>query len=159
MAKEITEESGIHEEWYREANDMTIEKLPEFMRKLTQDYTHDYGTICHAVASAALAAAHTINHDPNQGGITGFQASCIMWEFISKWMSCDGKPMRLLDYEKMLYPQYEKTFRSISKSTAEWLQEKAKEILGGGDFLHEEVREHLEAVANGWIPFDYRVVD
>lgn len=51
MTKEpINETDGIHEQWMPVAQEMTMEGLPEFLRHLTEDYHHDYGTICHAIA-------------------------------------------------------------------------------------------------------------
>jgi len=73
--KLIREEDGIQKEWYEEARKMTVEQLPMFLKKLVEDYQHDYGTICHAVAAGALSAAHAVNHSPT-GGITGFQPLC-----------------------------------------------------------------------------------
>ena len=94
-----------HRGEYEEARAQTVATLPEFVRKLTEDYSHDYGTICHAIAAAALAAAHAVDHSP-AGGITGFQSGCIMWEFIQEWQHLRGKPLRLTNYEDMLFPQY-----------------------------------------------------
>jgi hypothetical protein len=125
----VTEENSqeLIQDWYKHAKEMTIDKLPEFLKQLSEDYNYDYGTICHAITSAGIAAMSAINNT-EQGGITGFQASCIMWEFIKRWMHYDS-PMRLVQYNDMLYPQYEYKFKSISKNIWKWLQEKAKENL------------------------------
>jgi hypothetical protein len=156
--KQITEEDKVHEKWYEEARDMTPDKLPEFIRKLTEDYSHDYGTICHAVAAAAIGAAWSVDHSP-AGGITGFQAGCIMWSFIQKWMSKDG-PMRLVDYSNMLYPQYNHAFeKKINKDTWEWLQKEAKKNLKASPQAHENVVEHWQSIADGYVPFGYVVID
>ncbi len=98
----ITEEMGVHKDWYKQAEKQTLESLPEFMRHLLSDYQHDYGTICHAVAACAVGAAWAANSAPH-GGITGFQAGAVMWEFIRHW-KYDGqdKPLQLLDWENAL---------------------------------------------------------
>lgn len=75
--KTITEEDKVHENWYKEAKDMDMQKLPQFVNGLLEDYEHDYGTICHALSAAAVATMWAMNRDERQGGITGFQASCI----------------------------------------------------------------------------------
>jgi len=81
----ITEESGTHEEWYKEARNIrNIKQLKKFIKKM-KSYNHDYGTICHAMTAAALAAMWVVDRDPICGGITGFQAGCIMWEFMRRW--------------------------------------------------------------------------
>lgn len=152
----ITEEMGIHKEWY--AARPTLAELPEFLRKLTEDYGHDYGTICHAIAAGALAAARAINGSP-QGGITGFQAGAIMWQFISEWMGKQGQPMRLVDYGDLLYPQYLDKFKTISADTWEWMQAQAKERLTEVEGAHPEVRSHWQAIADGNVPAGFAVSD
>lgn len=158
MAEAITEEQGIHKAWYDEAKAMTAENFPEFFRKLTEDFDHDYGTICHAVAAAAVGAANAVNRSP-AGGITGFQASCIMWEFLRHWNHIDG-PARLLQFDDMMYPQYARKFTSISSETWEWLQKKAKEKLAehpDGNSVHPDVIAHWRTIAAGDVPFGLAV--
>lgn len=154
----ITEESKVHEQWYVDAKAVTADTLPAFITKLTTEYQHDYGTICHAVAAAGIAAMSAVNASP-AGGITGFQASCIMWEFIKRWMHIDG-PARLLQYDNMLFPQYEHKFRAIDKDTWEYLQAKAtKDLADKVETLHPRVRAHMETIVAGTVPFGYRVED
>lgn len=155
---EVTEESGVHKDWYVRAKNMdTPERLAEFVKELSE-LEHDYGTICHAVAASALAAGHVVDHSPN-GGITGFHAVAIMWEFISHWLPQDG-PQRLISFDDMLYPQYERKFRTITKGTWKWLQKTASDRLvehNGKNRAHEDVRRHWKRVAAGHVPFGYRV--
>ena len=148
----LEESMHIHDAWYEEAGHMTLDKLPEFLERLQNRYEHDYGTICHAIAASAIATAWAMNHGP-QGGITGFQAGAIMWEFIKHWGHLEG-PARLQDFEKMLYPQYEEHFNSIDKDTFEYLQKKAAENLAeekGSD----SIREHWQSIVDGKVPFGY----
>lgn len=154
----ITEEDQKHLEWYEEARGMTLEKLPEFLRKLSEDYSHDYGTCVHMIAASAIAAAWAMNNTPS-GNITGFQASCVMWEFIQRWGGYERKPLRLLDYSNMLYPQYDHHFdKTISKETWKWLQEKAKENYDErGDGTHPNVVMHWVSIIENKIPFGFSV--
>ena len=151
----ITEEMGLHKGWYEEARQMTVEKLPEFIRKLTQDYDHDYGTICHAIAAAAVGAAWAVEHSP-VGGITGFQASCITWELIRHWGGIEG-PARLVQYENMLFPQYGHNFTAISAETWKWLQEQAAKKIAESDHAHPAVIAHWKRIAAGEVPFGLAV--
>ncbi len=122
----ITEEMGIHKDWYNDAKNQNMETLTPFINSILSDYHHDYGTICHALAASAIAAARAANKT-DVGGISGFQAGCVMWEFIKNWMSLDG-PLRLIKYEEMLYPQYAHKFEKfITPEIMKLLQEKAKE--------------------------------
>lgn len=156
--KEITEKMGVHEDWYEEAKEITPENLDEFIKKLTEDYNHDYGTICHACAAAAIAGATAIDNS-EQGGITGFQAGCIMWEFIRKWMiGNDEQPMKLLKYEDLLYPQYGYRFNTISKEGWEWVKEQAEKNLKE-ESACAEVKQHWRDITNEQVPFRLKIED
>jgi len=155
MKRKITEEDKVHEEWYKEARDMTPEKLSDFIRKLTEDYEHNYGTICHAASAAAVAAARAIDHSPT-GGITGFQAGCIMWGFVQNWMGLKS-PLRMINYEDMLYPQHDYKYeKTISKDVWEWLQEEAKKKIEEHPNSNGRVVEHWKSIVDGKIPFGYK---
>lgn len=82
----ITEKDNkdIIDGWFKAAKEQTLETLPSFMNHILNDYTHDYGTICHALTACAIGAAYA-GDKSKQGGITGFQAGCIMWDFIRHW--------------------------------------------------------------------------
>lgn len=161
MKKQITEEMKEHEQWYIDAKEHTLETLPAFLNHLLNDYEHDYGTICHALAAGAIATMKAMNKTP-QGGITGFQAGAIMWEFIKNWMHFDG-PMRLLTYKDMLYPLNEDTYMTISKDTHEWLIKEAKDRLSlskeENEFISQNIRDHWEKIAAGEVPFGYKLKD
>lgn len=149
---------NIHNDWYEEAKNMTLDELPKFINKLLNDYKHDYGTICHAFTASAIATLNAMNKH-EQGGITGFQASCIMWEFIKHWIYSDNKiGLKIIDYDKFLYPQYEKNFdKVLDKRTWQLIQEEAKRNLESSNFAHPNVIRHWQSIANGKVPFGYRV--
>ena len=143
--QQISEKMMTHEEWYKEAKEMSLDKLPEFLRKLTEDYGHDYGTICHAMTAGAIATMWAINKSPT-GGITGFQAGYIMWQFIRQWNYSSNKTgLKLIDYDNFLYPQYEDKFeKTISKETWNAIQKQAKENLDESNTEHEKYLKDLE---------------
>lgn len=123
--KQITEKDNEQEIWFKEAEKQTLETLPEFIRHLLEDYGHDYGTICHALAS------------------------------MEHWNNVKF-PSRLIRYEEMLYPQYGYKFTAISKETWKWLQEEATKTLLKYH-IHPSVERHLTEIANGIVPFGYKV--
>lgn len=158
MRKKIKEEDNIHKEWYDQANKQTLETLPEFLRMLSEDFEHDYGTICHAVTAASVAAAYALMSTP-QGGITGFQAGAVMWEFIRYWSYKSNKSgLRIIDYDNLLYPQYVENFdKVITKNQWSKLQEQAKLNLEESTMAVDRVRKHWESIAAGNIPFGFKL--
>jgi hypothetical protein len=155
--EKIKEEDNIQNEWYEEAREMTLEKLPDFLDHLLTDYEHDYGTICHALSAGSVATAWAMNK-ADQGGITGFQAGFVMWGFIQNWSTqYKDKPLRLIDFHDMLYPQYEYKFdKTISEDTWKYLQEEAGKLLRENKGV-PEVRKHWTSVKNGVVPFGHTV--
>lgn len=120
---------------------------------------NDYGKICYAMAAAMEATLNYINRGPN-GGITGFQASMIGWEMVMKLLVHGENKcgLRLVDYENMLYPQYEDKFeKTIDKDTWEALQKEAKKRLAEVKGAHPEVIKHWKKIAEGKVPFGYKV--
>lgn len=158
--RQITEEQDqdVIKGWYERARAIqNTEELTAFINDLTGKYKHDYGTICHAVAAAALAGAYTVNSHPTQGGITGFQSGAVFWEFAQHWMHING-PAKLMQYEQMLYPQNEESFAPILKpAVMKWLQEEAKKKLEEAPSAHPNVRAHWERIVDGRSPFGYLV--
>jgi hypothetical protein len=151
--KEITEADLVQVDWYKEAKNQTLESLPDFLNHLANDYVHDHGTGCHAVAAAALGAAWAMN-----------QAGCIMWEFIKKWMYPDNKcGMRIIDYDKMLYPQYGEQFTQKTLEKEQWdimREEAAKliEVNRNSKTVSPEVLNHWISIRNGKAPFGYTII-
>jgi len=147
------------DEWYREARTIdSPEALRQFAEHLVTAYRHDYGTICHAIAAAALAGAYAVENSPT-GGITGFQSGAVMWQFIQEWTQEPG-PKRLVKYADLLYPQSVARLVSLSRSTSDWLQAQAQEKLDTADVarVHPDVWAHWQQLAEGHIPAPF-VVD
>lgn len=159
--EKINEEQRLEKEWFKEATEQTIETLPKFIHHVMNDYEHDYGTICHAIAACSLAAVWAANKH-EQGYITGFQASFVMWDFIKEWMySSNQSGLRIVDYDDMLYPQYKDKFdKIISKETFECLQKAAQESLDEvkqGREAHPNVIKHWKSIVAGNVPFGYKI--
>ena len=162
MAQVINEDMHLEEQWFAEAAKQTPETLMEFFNHVMNDYVHDCWTICHAVAACAIAAAWAADRSEGaQGGITGSQAGFVMWDFIRQWEYSSNKSgMRLVDFDNMLYPQYEYRFdKAISKRVWESLQEQAKENLEAKEYAADEARAHWQSIVDGHVPCGYKVVD
>lgn len=143
VPKQITEGMNIQGDWYKRAKEMTVEELPNFIKELLTDYVHDYGTICHALAAGAIGAAWAMNKE-HQGGITGFQAGGVMWDFIRHWYFDDNKiGLKLINYDNLLYPQYKESYaKTISKEVWDKLKQEAQRN------LDEKERQHQEYLDN-----------
>lgn len=156
----ITEEMHLEKEWFANAKKQTLETLPAFMKHVLNDYCHDYGTICHAISACAIAAAWAADGS-EQGGITGFQAGFVMWDFIRQWRYSSNKSaLKIIDYDDMLYPQYEYKFtnKEIPQSIWESLKKQAEELLREEKtYAHETVIEHWQRIIDGNVPFGYTV--
>lgn len=159
--KAITEKDNLHLEWYEQSRSKemnSVEQLSSFITELLTEYAHDYGTICHAVVAAGLAAMNVVNEDKKSGGITGFQAQCIMWELINQWDTFGEGPKRMTCYSKLLYPQYEHEFqKTITPSTWKWIQDKAQKNIEESPNAATSVMDHWKRILAGQIPFGYVV--
>jgi hypothetical protein len=150
---------ALRDSWYSEAAKQTVETLPAFMEMLAE-FQHDYNTAPYAITAAALGASWAMDKTPHCG-ITGFQAGCIMWEYIQNWNIClKDKPLSLVNYESMLYPQYGYKFTTINTRTWKWIQEQAYEKYNAADWaVCDEVKEHWKSIIDGKVPFGYTVRD
>lgn len=172
----VTEKMHPEKEWFKEATGQTVESLPEFINHLMNDYEHDYGTIVHAIAACAIAAAWAADRTEN-GGITGFQASFVMWDFIRQWSKPNNKcGLKLVDYDDFLFPQYDYKYeKTLSKDNWEAIQKEAERMLEEIDanqkeaeeragevdvrhpHPHPDVVKHWQAIVAGNVPFGYRI--
>lgn len=152
----LTEEQDgeLIEMWWKDAAACrSIDDATVFARRLLTDYRHDYGTICHAIGAGSLAMAWGMNGEP-EGGITGFQSGFVMWGFVQHWMSLEGQPLRLVQYNDLLYPQSDHKFTELSSETATSLVAKAKELLAEErpHGMSDVVRQRWEEIATGEFP-------
>jgi len=145
LKEDSTEFQTLNNEWKEQAHKQTLETLPKFLEHLANDYQHDYGTICHASAAAAIAGASAINNSA-QGGITRFQAGAVMWSFIKEWeFRSNRTSLRLIDYDNMLYPQYAHQFeKDISRSIWNSIQKAAKNSIDAANEDYETYIVNLE---------------
>ena len=152
----VTEDMHPEKEWFEQARNMTVEELPEFIRHLTEDYYNDYGTACHAVAAGAVAAAWALCE---KEGLSSFQAGFVMWDFIRNWTCQSNKcGLKLLDYDDMLYPQYDDKYeKTISSHVWRALQNEAAERLKKEMNACESVKAHWASIVAGQVPFGYKV--
>ena len=156
----VTEEMHPEKAWFSEAKKISEEGLTDFYARIIHGYNHDYGTACHAVAACALASACAACGDKDIG-LSSFQAGFVMWDFIREWTKQGNKcGLKLVDYDDFLYPQYEEKFdKVIRRSVWENIQKEAKKNLEKVEFVHPEVRKHWQNIADGIVPFGYRVID
>lgn len=136
----------------------SFDDLVSFLKDIKDNYNFDYGVAPRAIAQAALATAWYFASD---FGITGFQAGFVMWDFIKDWSFRGNKcGLRIIDYDEMLYPQYDDKFdKYISSETFMAMQKQAKELLNDEGYVHPAVVKHWKSIVNGEVPFGYTVKD
>jgi hypothetical protein len=149
-------EQEYKEKVYGEAKNVsTTDELVDFINEI-KEYEHDYGTIVYGLMAAMKAAFKVVNASP-QGGITGFQASCLGWECIHEFMMVSG-PLRIVQYEHLLYPQYKGDFeKTIDSETWVEIMSKANQLLLDPQHASKEIISHWKSVAAGNVPFGYAV--
>ena len=161
MSKNMSNEVlfALRDSWYKQAEKQTLETLPAFMEMLAE-FQHDYNTAPYAITAAALGASWAMDKTPHCG-ITGFQAGCIMWEYIQNWnFNYKNKPLRMINYDEMLYPMYDYKFTTIDIRTWKWVQERAKELYNDGNCVAcDSVIDHWKSIINGKVPFGYTIRD
>lgn len=134
----------------------SFDDLVAFLKDVKENYNYDYGVAPRSIAQAALAVGWYLSRE---FGITGFQASFVMWDFIKDWQFSNNKTsLKILDYDNLLYPQYGHKFEKIiSTRTWESVQKAAKENLESTEHAHPAVIEHWKSIVEGKVPFGFTV--
>ena len=152
-------EFEVKEQLEKERKDIkSFDDLVAFLQRVKDNCNTGYGTAPRAIAQAALATAWFLSSD---FGITGFQAGFVMWDFIRDWLYSGNKcGMKIVDYDEMLYPQYEYKYqKTISSDVFATLQKEAKKNLEEREYAHPDVVKHWKSIADGNVPFGYVVRD
>lgn len=136
----------------------TMDDLVDFLKYVESNCNYDYGVAPRSIAQSALATAWYM---AGKMGITGFQAGFVMWDFIRDWKFRSNEcGLKIVDYDNMLYPQYEDKFeKTIRSSTWRALQEQAKKNLEDSEYANPAVIAHWESIVRGEIPFGYTIKD
>lgn len=136
----------------------SFDDLVAFLKYVEENFNYDYGVAPRAMAQAALAVSWYLC---DKFGITGFQASFMMWDFIKDWQFRNNRTsLKILDYDNMLFPQYEYKFVDKTISSRVWasLQEAAKENLEkDSEHAHPAVIAHWQSIVDGKVPFGFTV--
>lgn len=159
MDMENDREFEVREQLQNERKNIdTFEDLVSFLKKVKENCNTGYGTAPRSIAQAVLAVAWYLATD---FGITGFQASFVMWDFIRDWLFPRNEcGMKIVDYDDMLYPQYwDKFEKIITKDTFEALQVAARKNLESSKQAHPNVIAHWQSIVDGNVPFGYVVKD
>ena len=96
----------------------TFEMLIEYLRDIKDNGRYQsYGGVVSAMGQALLAVAFFF---AREFGITGFQASCLMWEFLREWSFPNNKSgLRIIDLDLLLFPQYDDRYKKFLIDSAQ----------------------------------------
>ena len=142
-------------------NIKSFDDLVGFIKDVDEHYNIGYGGSPRAIAQAALATAWYL---ADRFGITGFQAGATLWDFIEDWGSVGELTncAKLVDYDNLLYPQYENkmTDKSISSDVWKNIQKAADKLLSDSkEYAHPDVVNHWQSIVDGKVPFGFYVKD
>lgn len=157
MAEEMKNEFEARDELVEKRKQIKeFDDLINFLKDVEANYNYDYGVAPRAMAQACLAVGWYL---ADKFGITGFQAGFVMWDFVKDWNFSSNKcGLKIVNYDNMLYPQYEDRYeKSISSDTWYALQKEAKANLEDSKYAHPAVIEHWKSIVNGVVPFGYKV--
>lgn len=141
----------------------TPDDVKGLVEKVMKDFNYEYGVAPRSLAAALVSIACYMSEEM---GLTGFQASFVMWDFIRGYMKTGNKcGMKLVDYDDMLYPQYGHKFdKKISKETWKEIQNQAKLNLEKyenekvyGTYVSPSVANHWKSIVDGTVPFGFEV--
>jgi len=150
------DELKLRDEWFAESKTIRDSAgLKVFVDKLIA-FSYGYGTIVRAMAAAMNAAFYALENSP-QGGITGFQASCLFWDVEHLLGIFGDGPKKMVKYSDLLYPQNQRVFNTISSETWAWLQREAEKNLHEAGHAHPDVKAHWQKIVNGVVPFGFTV--
>ena len=163
--KKLINESDkdVIDSWFDESWNVTRETLPDYISKIMDEYSFDYGSYVYAVTACALATAHACGKE-----LSGFQASYVGLQFVYQWTYSHVKSgISVRNWDDMLYPQYADEFcNTIPKHTWKRLQKEAKERIANykrsiddqsARYIHPDVLNHWQSIVDGKIPFGYKV--
>lgn len=139
-------------------NIKSLDDLMNYIQNIRDNYDIGYGTAPRAIAQAALAASYYL---ADMFGITEFQAGFVMWDFVRDWSFRGNKcGLKIVNYDDMLYPQYNYKFqKTIKKDTFEALQKAAENNLKKHQFASSAVIKHWKSIVDGNVPFGYIIED
>jgi len=125
----------------------TIEGLVAYINSLVSQ-EHDYGTCVYAMSMSAVAAFNYVAH---MLGVTGFQASCADMDILRRTRNYKHG-FRIIDYNKLLYPQYLDTenfptHEKLTEDCKEWLSKEARKKLVECPDAHPDVLAHWKHLA------------
>ena len=167
MEKEEKKFNDIRDEWYKKAKTEihTPEQLKAFAEEIldkVKSSSEAYNDSSNGTAALALAAMNMLAFIY---GMTAFQMGWVMWQLIDQMVISEHDcGMRLLIYDDMLYPQYEDRFvKTIDADTWGKLREKAAKLVEENKKSEfpacREVADHWKSIANGKVPFGYKVLE
>ncbi len=159
LLEESNEFKKLKQKWFN-FKPKTEQELFDFIHELTTEYVNDYGTCVHMCVALMKAM---FNYFDELEGMTGFQVGCMKWEVLQEIFGVNDEiGMKLLRYENMLYPQYDKEFSKIiidEQQRNKIIQLAKKELREADvDFIHPNVLMRWQQLAAGILP-DYVEVE
>jgi hypothetical protein len=154
MKQLVKANDGLQEQWYEQARQQTLETMPEFIRYLLDEYSHDAQTIVHAMVAGCLATLSAMNAHP-EGDLGPSQSSQLLGLFIRKWARLDG-PAKIMSWAALLDPEYEDQCMRVPEEVSLYLRSLARQVLDSKTYKNESHRIHLERIEQGEMPWGFK---
>lgn len=112
------------------------------------------------MTAVILSAGHLMVQQFSACVDTRDKAGAIMWNFIRHWLpEFAFSPLRIIIYEDMLYPQFEKNFKTVTPEVISWIQQQAKNLLESKKDVSPELKAHWQSIVDGQIPYGIMLED
>ena len=148
--------------WNKGCECKSIEDIASLIAEVEKKFNYDYGVAPRSIGAVCASLAEYLC---GSMGLTGFQASVAMWDFIQLFIYRHNQcGLRMVDYDNMLYPQYEYKFeKTISRETWNNIVKTAKEYLeeykNKANNASSGVVNHWKSIVDGNVPFGYKIED
>ena len=152
------DDKDIIDSWYKRANEIKPETFGDFVNELLHGYDLDYGAKIHAASACTIAMFYACD---DIFGFSSYQYSTSVMQVLYKLNYRINKTgIRVLDYDDMLYPQYEDKFRSIRQKTWKLIRKRADELIAKNKSMAgPSVLNHWTSISLGVVPFGYYISD
>jgi len=151
------------QDWFEAGKVQTIETLPVFISNL-MNREHTQQSLAIALTSCATGAIMAAL-EISKRTLSKEEHNEVFWTFIREFGNRQNSPyLRLQDMEGFLYPDADSTFekvipRSAMTRISAFAENTLKYITENNVKVDDNIREHMQKVADGFTPYNYSIIE